>query len=68
MAKKNVRNAAVAGGTASGLGAFLVAWGAAELSKATGLPAELCAGLLATPVAVVSGWVAHWAAKLNPND
>jgi hypothetical protein len=65
---KNVRNATVAGATASGAGSVLITIGALALSKRIGLPPEACAALLATPVAFISGLVARWAAKLNPHE
>lgn len=65
---KNVRNATVAGASTGGAGAIFTTWAALELQRRTGIPAEVGAGLIATPVAFMAALVARWAARLNPHE
>lgn len=65
MVKRNVNRATAVGIGAGGTGALLITWGASviEAKTAGALPAPVAAAALGT----VFGFVARWAAKLNPH-
>lgn len=64
MAKpRNVRKATVVGITAGGTGAVVITWVAAEVERRYGVPAPVAASILGG----VFGFLARWAAKLNPH-
>jgi len=60
---RNVGRATAVGITAGGTGAAVISWGATEIERRYGVPAPVAASVLGT----FFGFVARWAAKLNPH-
>lgn len=62
--KKNVSSATVTGASIGAGGAAVITYASAVIEAKTGVPALVAAPILGT----LFGFVARWAAKLNPND
>jgi hypothetical protein len=61
---RNVNRATATGAVAGGVATPLIAYGAQVLETKTGLPALVTMPLLGA----AAGWLARWAAKLNPHE
>lgn len=68
MASRNVQKATVAGGAAGAGGASAATYITALIAAKWGIPLELAALIVAPAMAFFGGWIARWAAKLNPRD
>lgn len=54
--------------TAGALGGAVSTWLAIELQRRINLPAEVASELIALTVGSVGGFIARWAARLNPHE
>lgn len=64
MASKNVSKATTTGVVAGGGGAAVIAYGAQVAEVRWGVPAPVAAAILGSAF----GFLARWAAKLNPHE
>lgn len=64
MASRNVSKATTTGVVAGGGGAAVIAWGSQIAEAKYGVPAPVAAAVLGSAF----GFLARWAAKLNPHE
>lgn len=64
--KTNVKKAALAGGAAGAGGTTAATYIAGLLAIKWGIPLELASLIVAPAMAFFGGWIARWAARLDP--